>query len=127
MKAVLLVSHGSRISKTKQEVLLLIEKLKIRVGITFIECAFLEIETPSIPDAIAKCIDEGASEIIVLLNFLNAGRHVDFDIPQILNQARLQFPNVRMILTQPIGQHSEIPQLFSQIIAPYLIDSNVER
>ncbi|MCB9757889.1 MAG: CbiX/SirB N-terminal domain-containing protein [Candidatus Omnitrophica bacterium] len=127
MKAVLLVSHGSRITKTKQEVLSLIEKLKNLLGISFIECAFLEIETPSIPDAIAGCINKGATEIIVLLNFLNAGRHVDTDIPRILNEARQQFPNIRIILTKPIGQHWEIPQLFSQIVTPYLIDSDVAK
>ncbi len=125
MKAVLLISHGSRIAKTKQEVLLLIEKLKDLLKFSFIECAFLEIETPSIPDAIAGCVKNGATEIIILLNFLNAGRHIDFDIPQILNQARQQFSNTRIVLTEPIGQHSEIPQLFSQIITPYLTDSNV--
>jgi sirohydrochlorin ferrochelatase len=127
MKAVLLISHGSRIAKTKQEVLLLIEKLKDLLKFSFIECAFLEIERPSIPDAIAGCVKKGATEIIILLNFLNAGRHIDFDIPQILNQSRQQFPNVKIILTQPIGQHSEVPQLFSQIITPYLTDSNVAK
>lgn len=127
MRAILLISHGSRIAKTKQEIHLMIEKLKDLLKLSFIECAFLEIESPSIPDAIAGCVKKGATEIIVLLNFLNAGRHVDTDIPRILNEARHQFPHIKIILTKPIGQHFEIPQLFSQIVKPFLIDSNAAK
>lgn len=126
MRAVLLISHGSRITKTKQEVMQLVEKIKILRKISFVEYAFLEIESPSIPEGIVECVKKGATEIIVLLNFLNAGRHVDSDIPRILNEARQQFPNVKILLTEPIGQHSGIPQLFSQILDPYLINPHAE-
>ncbi len=119
MKAVILISHGSRISKTKEEVSQLIEKIRPRTTITFIQCAFLELESPSIPEAIADCIKQGADEIIILLNFLNAGRHVDTDIPQIINEARHTFPHVKIYLTQPVGQHEGIANLFSQMLLPY--------
>ncbi len=120
MKAVVLVSHGSRLSKTKDEVWELIKNLKELVGISLIECAFLEIETPSIPDAIDLCVEKKATEIIILLNFLNAGRHVDYDIPQILDSARKKFPHIKIYMTQPIGQHPAIAGLFAQVLLPYL-------
>ncbi len=124
MTAVILVSHGSRMAKTKQEVYELIEKLKSLLVFDFIECAFLEIETPSIADAITLCVQKGAGKIIILLNFLNAGRHVDTDIPYILDQARKKFPHVEIHMTKPIGQHPEIPQLFVKMLLPYLSFSN---
>ncbi len=124
MKAVILISHGSRLAKTKDEVRDLIEKLKKLLSIPLIEYGFLEIESPSIPEAIDSCVAKKATEVIVLLNFLNAGRHVDKDIPQILDDARKKFPHVTFHMTEPIGQHAQIPVLFAQMLSSYLDQSN---
>ena len=75
MRAILLVSHGSRSPKTKEEILVLMERLRQRFPLDIVEFAFLEIEPPNIPDGIDQCVLKGATEIIVTLNFLNAGRH----------------------------------------------------
>ena len=52
MKAVLLVSHGSRSSKPKEEVAELVKVLKFKTGVDVFEFAFLEIEDPSIPEGL---------------------------------------------------------------------------
>ncbi len=116
MKAVLLVSHGSRSAKTKQEVSALVEALKQRTGIAIFEFAFLEIEPPSIPDGLMACVAKGASEVIVLLNFLNSGRHVNDDIPSIVQEVAQKYPHVRFSISQPIGQHDRIAELFCDLI-----------
>lgn len=115
-KAVLLISHGSRLAKTKQEILELIKVLKSRTGIAIIEPAFLEIEAPSIPDGIDLCVSQGASEIIVLLNFLNSGRHVNDDIPCIVNEAKQRHPKIVFTISSPVGQHVKIADLFVDLI-----------
>lgn len=81
-----------------------------------IEFAFLEIERPSIPEGIDKCVSEGAAEIVVTLNFLNSGRHVDVDIPAIVLAAQKKYPQVEFAISQPIGQHPQIPNLFIDLI-----------
>ena len=45
------------------------------------DCGFLELAEPSIPDGIQRCIDAGATEVVVVPYFLSAGRHVSEDIP----------------------------------------------
>lgn len=115
-KAVLVISHGSRSSKTKEEIVQLIDQLKGRTDFTILEYAFLEIEKPSIPEGIALCVDQGAQEIVVLLNFLNSGRHVDEDIPAIVEQCRQKYPSVRIKISRPVGQHPGIINLFSDLI-----------
>ncbi len=117
MKAILLVSHGSRSAKTKEEVEALVADLKKQSGIPIFEYAFLEIEHPSIPEGIDICVAKGASSITVLLNFLNSGRHVDGDIPQILKEAQIKYPQVRISITGPVGQHPKIAALFLDLIA----------
>ena len=116
MKAILLVSHGSRSPQTKNEIIALTDNLRQRLPQEIIEFAFLEIEPPSIPEGIDQCVAKGATKIVVTLNFLNAGRHVNDDIPTIVAEAKTKYPKVDIILTQPIGQHPQIPDLFIDLI-----------
>ena len=116
MKAVLLVSHGSRSPKTKEEISFLVDVLRQRLSPTIIEFAFLEIEAPSIPEGIDSCVSQGAAVVMVVLNFLNAGRHVNKDIPAIVLAARKKYPQVQFAITKPVGQHPQIPNLFIDLI-----------
>ncbi len=116
MRAVLLISHGSRSPRTKLEVTRLVKDLRVLSKIKIFEYAFLEIESPNIPDGIDHCIAKGATELIVLLNFLNSGRHVDIDIPRIIKNAQKKHPRVLIRMTKPIGQHVKISNLFLDLI-----------
>jgi sirohydrochlorin cobaltochelatase len=116
MKAILLVSHGSRSPKTKEEISGLVNLLRQRLPETIVEYAFLEIESPSIPEGIDTCIAQGALELLVALNFLNSGRHVDDDIPQIVKAAKGKYPQISFAITKPVGQHPQIPNLFIDLI-----------
>ena len=117
MKAVLLISHGSQSPKTKQEVQALVKKLEEKSGIPIFEYAFLEIESPNIPEGIDRCVKKAASEIVVLLNFLNSGRHVDMDIPNIIDAARKKYPKIPIRISRPVGQAEGIADLFLKMIS----------
>ena len=116
MKAVLLVSHGSRSQKTKEEIARLVNELKKESRVPIVEYAFLEIESPSIPEGIEICARKGATKIIVLLNFLNAGQHVDQDIPRIVKAAAPKYPKISFQVTAPVGRHSKMRDLFLSLI-----------
>jgi len=116
MKAVLFISHGSHSSKTEEEVRAFVRQLKQRSSTPICEYAFLEIAHPTIPEGIDICVEKGAREIIILLNFLNAGRHVDEDIPKIIQDAKTKHPGVHFRITDPVGQHEQIIGLFLDMI-----------
>ena len=119
MKAVLLVSHGSHSPKTKKEVSVLVEQLKMNTDARIFEYAFLEIESPSIPEGIDICVQKGACEVLVLLNFLNSGRHIDEDIPKIILAAKIKYPKVQLQMSPPVGQHEKIKDIFFDFIASH--------
>ena len=116
MKAVLIISHGSHSAKTKEEVAFLVNQLQKRSEIPIVEYAFLEIEKPSIPEGIDQCVKKGAKEILVTLNFLNSGRHVNDDIPRIVSEAQKKYSDVKIRITPPVGQHPRIIELFLDLI-----------
>lgn len=116
MKSVLLVSHGSRNKKCLDEIKVTTEKIKSAIQLDIIEYAFLEIEHPLIPEGIEKCIKQGAEEVLVLLNFLNAGRHTESDIPEIVADVRKKYPNIKVKISTPVGQQDGMIDLFCKLV-----------
>ena len=112
MKAILFVSHGSRSPRSRQENFELLERIQKKSGIPLGEAAFLETDTPSIPEGIERCVSRGVREIIVLLNFLNSGRHVLEDIPALVEAAKKKHPDIVFRVTPPVGTHPAITDLF---------------
>ncbi|MFT6051891.1 MAG: sirohydrochlorin ferrochelatase [Halioglobus sp.] len=105
MKALLLVAHGSRRNQSNSEVLILAEKLKGHCSEQYaiVHGAFLELAEPEIPEGIKQCIDDGATSIVVLPYFLNSGRHVTEDIPNIVNSTKLAYPDTDIGIAAHIG------------------------
>ena len=68
MKALLVVAHGSRRKQSNDEVILLADRLRNNCSQQYniVNAAFLELAEVLIPDGIKKCVDEGASSIVVL-------------------------------------------------------------
>jgi sirohydrochlorin ferrochelatase len=105
MKALLLVAHGSRRKQSNDEVVELADRLKKNCSDQYgiIHAGFLELAETLIPDGIKKCVDDGATSIVVLPYFLNSGRHVVEDIPEIVEQTRAEYPGVDIKVAQHLG------------------------
>lgn len=112
MRALLLVSHGSRHPGARTEVEALAAALKEKSGAPIVVCAFLDVESPRIPEGIAECVHRGATEIVVLMNFMNSGNHVARDVPAIVEAARARHPGVDIRMTPHVGGHPKIADLF---------------
>jgi len=116
MKALLVVAHGSRRAESNDEVRALIGRLSAQThGIYgWVECAFLELAEPSIPDGLRAAIREGATQLTVVPYFLSAGRHVVTDIPAEIEIVRREFPDADIVLTTYVGAASEMTGLLLQ-------------
>lgn len=105
MKALLLIAHGSRRKQSNDEVLALAGKLRCNCSEQYqiIHAGFLELADTLIPEGIKKCVDDGAKSIVVLPYFLNSGRHVIEDIPNIVNAAKLVYPDIEINIAAHLG------------------------
>jgi len=112
MKALLLVAHGSRRAQSNDEVRELTARMRERdAQFDIVECAFLELAEPSIPDGIECCIRQGAREVVVLPYFLSAGRHVVTDIPGEVAGKQQEHPGVKIEIAPYLGAAPEIADL----------------
>jgi sirohydrochlorin ferrochelatase len=113
MNALLLVAHGSRRKQSNDEVVVLADKLKNNCSDQFdiVHAAFLELAETLIPDGIKRCIDDGAESVIVLPYFLNSGRHVIEDIPNIVNDTKKHYPGVDIRIAPHLGASDMMMEL----------------
>jgi len=113
MNALLLVAHGSRRQQSNDEITALADKLRDSCHEDFkiVYPGFLELATPSIPEGIESCINDGASQVTILPYFLNSGRHVVEDVPDIVAAAKARHPDVNIIVAPHIGASSLMVEL----------------
>lgn len=116
MKALLIVAHGSRRQASNQEVLTLAQSISTRSDHDYdvVEAAFLEIADKLIPDGIEACAKAGATEIIVMPYFLNSGKHVTQDIPEVITAIKPQYPDIAIHVTEHLGASSVMANLVLQ-------------
>lgn len=113
MKFLLLIAHGSRRKDSNEEVARLAARVGTAAGGEYagVRYAYLELATPSIPEAIEDCLTAGAAEVIIVPYFLAAGRHVQEDIPAIIADKQSEHPEAAIRLTAHLGTASALPAL----------------
>jgi sirohydrochlorin ferrochelatase len=90
MKYLLLIAHGSRRQSANDEIIHLAERVAALENNDFdgVVTAFLEMADPNIHEGVARCVEQGASHIVVVPYFLAGGNHVSKDIPAEIECAR---------------------------------------
>ena len=115
MLHLLLVAHGSRREQSNQEIQTLAARLRNKSGrFADVDCAFLEIAEPSIPEGLRRQIGKGATHIIVMPYFLSAGRHVSDDIPAEIAKISAEFPAVNICMAAYLGASEQISAIVMQ-------------
>ena len=111
MKGLIFLAHGSRREKSNNEVRELADSIRERTTSSFdiVEAAFLELVSPSLSDAFDRMLSRGAQSITVYPYFLNSGKHVDQDIPVVVEEYRARFPEREFIVCAHFGASDAVP------------------
>lgn len=70
--------------------------------------AYLEINDPSIPDAIDAAVADGADRVVLLPYFLHAGNHTRRDIPAAIDEAAVRHPGVVLTMADHLGPDARL-------------------
>ena len=118
MRSVLILAHGSRREASNEEVRGLATAVAARLDGRYDRCgcAFLELAQPSIPEAIAREVEAGATEVVCFPYFLSAGRHVVEDVPELVEAARRDHPGVRITLERYLGAQHAMAALIADVL-----------
>ncbi len=107
--ALLLIDHGSRRDAANQLVGEVAALVKQRLGPkSIVESAHMEIAGPTIAEAFALCVEQGATNVVVHPFMLAPGRHVTEDLPRLVAEAAAPHPGVRFSIAGPLGSHAGV-------------------
>jgi sirohydrochlorin ferrochelatase len=103
--ALLFIAHGSREEEANADLRYIVDQLRRQGQYALIEPSYLELAEPTIEEAAARCVAQGAQRIVLLPYFLSAGVHVRRDLTQAWRQLAQQYPHVVFHLAEPLGRH----------------------
>ena len=108
-RAFLLIDHGSR----RAEANALLDEVSTLVrdrlgGDVIVEPAHMEIAEPTIARGFARCVEQGATTVVVHPFMLAPGRHVSEDLPRLVSEVAQDHEGVRFVMAPPLGSHDGI-------------------
>ena len=106
--AVLILGHGSPVSKANETLRDIAASVKVKGGYDIIQPAFLQFEHPNFAEAVDILAQQGVQKIIVHPYFLYMGAHVTKDLPFEIGTAKKKYPNLDFILAPHLGYHEKL-------------------
>ncbi|MCL4542254.1 MAG: CbiX/SirB N-terminal domain-containing protein [Deltaproteobacteria bacterium] len=110
-ESIVLLGHGSRRSEANNILKSIAKIIKPKLMGINIEYAFLEFAEPNIRDIIEKLVADGANLIYVIPYFLYSGNHVSRDIPGIIDEYKVKYPNTELKLGDYLGIDERLAEL----------------
>lgn len=110
MRGLVLFAHGSRDPGWSRP----FEEIRERVRASRPECpielAYLDLMSPTLEEAVAALVAQGAPAITVFPLFLAQGGHLKQDLPRLLDAIRASYPHIPIALESSLGDAAEITQ-----------------
>ncbi len=100
---IILVDHGSKRDEANMLLEDVAQLFRGTTGVGIVEIAHMELAEPTIAQAFARCIAQGARRVVVHPYFLAPGRHSTSDIPRMVAEAAAAHPGVAYSVTAPLG------------------------
>jgi sirohydrochlorin ferrochelatase len=102
--ALLLIAHGSRQADANADLHHLAESLRQR-GYGIVVASYLELADPDVETGGVRCVEAGATRVVLVPYFLSAGVHVRRDLTEARAKLAARFPQVEFRLAEPLGRH----------------------
>lgn len=101
--AMLVMVHGSPRPIANTDMFAVVDVVRERGVYPIVEVGFMECNEPSIPAAVDNCVEQGAQRVIAVPYFLHTGMHVTDDLPNLLEAAQAQYPDVQFLMGDYLG------------------------
>lgn len=95
-EAVILLGHGSRVPDASRDMQRVAERLKEKYGHDLVEVCFMSRLGPHLPETLEKCVNKGATSVVVVPYFLHEGLHIVLDIPEMLQEEVRRYPQLKL-------------------------------
>ena len=114
--ALLLIAHGSRHAPANDDLHQLSARLAARGSYAIVEPSFLELAEPDIAAGGRRCVERGATRVLLVPYFLSAGVHLLRDLTAARDALRTRHPQVEFRLGAPLGPDPLLERLVAERI-----------
>jgi sirohydrochlorin cobaltochelatase len=114
-KAIILFGHGSRDPLWRLPMETVAARLRAQHPDLPVRCAYLELDSPSLPEAAADLVAAGATQLTIVPMFLGTGRHAREDLPALADQLRATYSGLAVTLQKPVGEDGRVLDLIAKI------------
>jgi sirohydrochlorin ferrochelatase len=111
---VIVVTHGSQLAAGNDVLGQMTERLRVRLGTNLIEPCFMELGDQSIPVAIERLIAHGCNHIFACAFFFLPGKHLQEDVPAIIEEALRGHQGVTYEITGPMLDDPDLFELVAK-------------
>jgi sirohydrochlorin ferrochelatase len=121
---VILADHGSVVSEANEMLVEVVTQFRETAGAAIVEPAHMDLAEPTIEQAFARCVAQGARRVVVHPYFLTQGRHGTQDIPRMTAAAARMFPGVSYCVTEPLGPDRRMLEIILERVLAALAKEN---
>lgn len=114
--AIIVIDHGSKRDAANAMLFDMIAQYRAVTGATIVEGAHMELAAPTLDEAVAACVAQGATQIVVHPYFLAPGRHSTGDIPAMVAAVAARHPNLPIHVSKPLGVAPELATVMQRRI-----------
>ena len=108
MNALLLIAHGSRRAEANADLEFVAADMRTRGRFAIVQRSYLELAEPDIHTGGVRCVEAGATSVVMLPYFLSPGRHVTEDLTAARDKLAEQFSHVQFKLAAPLAGHPKL-------------------
>ena len=119
--ALILFAHGARAASWAAPFQRLQKLIQESSPELRVELAFLEFMTPSLPDLADQLVADGFETMSLVPIFLGQGGHVMRDLPLMIDELRIKYPQIHIKQSEAAGEDA----LVLQAIRDYCLRSLV--
>lgn len=113
-EALLIMVHGSPRPVANQDMFAVVDVLRERGSYPIVEVGFMELNEPPIPQAIERCVEQGAHRVVALPYFLHTGVHLTEDLPNLLDEAQARYPDVEFLMGDYLGHDPLLAEVIAE-------------
>lgn len=113
--AIILFAHGSRDPLWRLPIEAVAAEIRQQQPGTDVLCAYLELCAPSLKEATAQLVANGARHVRVFPLFFGVGKHAREDLPLLMAEVAATHPDVNVQLLPTAGEFAQVTRLMAQI------------
>jgi sirohydrochlorin cobaltochelatase len=107
-RALVLFAHGARDPRWAEPFQRLQALVQTQSPDLTVALAFLELMSPRLPELAAELIAAGSADVTVVPLFLGQGGHVMRDLPVIVDELKLNYPEVAFKIASAVGEDAQV-------------------